>query len=81
MMKSLVEVCTDNATYSYENLLLVINDDVLLTHRFKEHFMAMFPETSDIDYLKLIVDNEEIEVRNDCGDKFIVRIENVIYFE
>ena len=27
------------------------------------------------------LDNEEIEVRNDCGDKFIVRIENVIYFE
>lgn len=79
-MKALVQVCTDDATYSYENLILVVPDDVIETQRFQEHFMTMYPNTSEIDFLKLIVENEDIEVTNDCGDRYPVRIENVNYF-
>lgn len=80
-MKGLFQICSDDCTYYYKDLIVVIPDEALTTMRFQEKFLEMYPSTSDIDFYKLVIDNEDIVVTNDCSDTYPVCIETVDFFE
>ena len=80
-MKALFEICSDDCTYSYENLIFVMGDEVPYTIRFQEKIMEMYPDTDFLEYAKLVLENESIEVVDEKGYRHRIQIQEIQQFD
>ena len=80
-MKGLFEICSDDCTYSYENLIFAMDEAVLYTFRFQEKFMEMYPNTDFLEYAKLVIENEIIDVVDEKGFNHRLQIQDVQVFD
>ena len=79
-MKGLFEICSDDCTYSYENLIFVMYDETPLYNSFKEKILCMYPNISDDQFLELVVNEEVIETVNTQGYKTQIQIQLVDFY-
>lgn len=80
-MKGLFENCSDDCTYSYQNLIFVFEDELLATERFIQKLEELYPTITENDLLTLIIEEEEIKVKDCNGYTTVVQIQNVLTFE
>lgn len=80
-MKGLFEICSDDCTYSYENLIFVMEDAVPYTIRFQEKIMEMYPDTDFLEYTKLVLENEIIDVVDEKGYSHRIQIQEIQQFD
>lgn len=79
-MKALIETCSDDCTYSYDNVFFVMQDEMIIDDKFQDKLKEMFPSITYDDILLLIVERDQVKVYNDNGDSFIISIIDIEYF-
>lgn len=79
-MKGLFEICSDDCTYSYENLIFVMYDETPLYNSFKEKILDMYPNITDDQFLELVVDEDVIETVNKHGYDTRIQIKLVDFY-
>lgn len=77
-MKGLFEKCSDDCTYSYQNLIFVFEDELLTSERFLKKLEELYPSITENDLLTLIIEEGEIKVKDCNGYTTVVQIQNVL---
>lgn len=63
-MKGLFEICSDDCTYSYENLIFAFDDNMITSNKLINAIKNSYPEITEDQILSLLIDFEYIETRN-----------------
>lgn len=79
-MKGLFYVYSDQCTYYHEELIFCMTEETLYSDRFKEKLKSMFPNTTEMEFLQMVIDQDNVVLYDDAGHSQEVKIGDVEFF-